>query len=165
MAGMNVGRIICQWRHRGRLCAGWNRPQKPRLAGRSMDPMRNHSVIMRTAKLATLRVIGIVVASAAAVTVAAFPSSAAESPCAFPDSGPSSCDFRVSGVRIWRYASSSDVLGLGYPGQGFFVDSYQGTEEYMCDNGQYNAGHWFHGRDGATGLTGYVPMCNLVQGR
>jgi hypothetical protein len=73
-------------------------------------------------------------------------------------------EFRVPGVRIWRsYSTSSAVVGLGYPGQGFFSDfqEYTPPNAYTCDNGVTTV-YWNHGYDMATGVTGYVPFCNLV---
>ena len=71
-------------------------------------------------------------------------------------------DFRVPGVRIWREPRVSIVDGLGYPGQIFdtdITDVVGGT--YTCDNG-VTTDIWDHGRNRATGVVGWVPICNLI---
>jgi hypothetical protein len=52
--------------------------------------------------------------------------------------------------------------GLGYPGQGFILDFYRYTDRYTCDNGASD-NVWYYGRNVGTGVTGYVPLCNLVR--
>lgn len=71
-------------------------------------------------------------------------------------------DFRVAGVRIWSAPrSSSNINGLGYQGQGFLTDNTVVGDFYACDNGT-STNLWDHGRNNATGVTGWVPICNLI---
>ncbi|MCO5967982.1 MULTISPECIES: hypothetical protein [Actinoallomurus] len=90
---------------------------------------------------------------------------AAVGPLAAPADAGTGTDFRVAGVRIWANGALNDpysgILGLGYPGQGFDVDMVYSAPAYTCDNGVTS---WtsLHGRDIATGVTGFVPSCNTT---
>jgi hypothetical protein len=71
-------------------------------------------------------------------------------------------DFRAPGVIIWSQFGGGGVrLGLGYPGQGFNFFDEANSNAYKCTNGVTST-WWFDGTDEATGVTGWVPACNLV---
>ncbi|MCO5968701.1 hypothetical protein [Actinoallomurus soli] len=99
------------------------------------------------------------------ITVAALMAGAmvaAVGPLAAPADAGTGTDFRVAGVRIWASDNPySGILGLGYPGQGFDVDTVYTSAAYTCDNGVTSWGA-LHGRDIATGVTGFVPICNTT---
>ncbi len=90
---------------------------------------------------------------------------AANQPAAMPEQVIVVYDFRVPGVIIWSEPDTgpnSIRSGLGYPNQLFNCD--KGTFDggpYTCDNG-VTTSTWRHGTDAATGITGWVPDCNLV---
>ena len=71
-------------------------------------------------------------------------------------------DFRVPGVRIFQQPTAdSAVVGLGYPGQLFIGPGGSPSPDYQCDNGVVS--HTFEqGTDQVTGVSGWVPLCNLV---
>ena len=71
-------------------------------------------------------------------------------------------DFRVPGVIIWSEANGNSIhKGLGYPGQGFAVDDIVAGGSYTCDNNETTV-IWNHGHNIATGVTGWVPACNIA---
>ncbi|MEU7641739.1 hypothetical protein [Streptomyces sp. NPDC039016] len=65
-------------------------------------------------------------------------------------------------MRIFHdAATNSSVVGLGYPGQIFLSPGGTGGPDYTCDNGE-TTHTWEQGADQATGVAGWVPLCNLV---
>ncbi|PJN36840.1 hypothetical protein CG747_31820 [Streptomyces sp. CB02959] len=65
-------------------------------------------------------------------------------------------------MRIFHdAAANSSVVGLGYPGQIFLSPGGTGGPDYTCDNGE-TTHTWEQGADQATGVAGWVPLCNLV---
>ncbi|MFF5260198.1 hypothetical protein ACFY4C_14715 [Actinomadura viridis] len=109
------------------------------------------------------------VAAAAATATAGLLSIAATAAQAAP-AGPAQTsahaaqrlDFRAPGIIIWKEPrKDSTRMGLGYPGQGFESDRVEKHAYYMCDNG-LDTEWWYHGRNVGTGVTGWVPACNLT---
>ncbi|MEU6793730.1 hypothetical protein ABZ907_18680 [Nonomuraea wenchangensis] len=68
-------------------------------------------------------------------------------------------DFAVPDVVIWSEpAAGSGRLGLGQPGESFALHRSEEHELYRC--GRFESTLWHHGRNLATGVTGWVPACN-----
>lgn len=69
-------------------------------------------------------------------------------------------DFTTDGVRIFSAADpNSPVNGLGYYQQGADLHRWVYGPEYRCDYG--SSALWGEVTNLATGVTGWVPECNL----
>ncbi len=106
--------------------------------------------------------LGLALGLAALATPAASVASAVKASAAQAQSARSGVDFRVPGVRIFsRPDGGATRVGLGYPGQGWDLQSTGYGTAYTCDNGVTTT-TWEHGRNIRTGVVGWVPSCNTV---
>ncbi|MEV4287180.1 hypothetical protein AB0K40_16885 [Nonomuraea bangladeshensis] len=75
----------------------------------------------------------------------------------------------VSAARLYDFAvpdvvirseptASSGQVGLGQPGESFALHRSEEHELYRC--GPFGSTLWHHGRNLATGVTGWVPACD-----
>lgn len=73
-------------------------------------------------------------------------------------------DFSGTGVRIFSQASAGSSV-VGHGNQGDYATELDGNvphgEPYTCDHGGTSTG-WLHVRNDRTGVTGFVPSCNMT---
>ncbi|QYC39511.1 hypothetical protein Nocox_09455 [Nonomuraea coxensis DSM 45129] len=68
-------------------------------------------------------------------------------------------DFAVPDVVLWSEPTASSLQnGLGQPGEGFALYRSEEHELHRC--GWFESTLWHHGRNLATGVTGWVPACD-----
>ncbi|MGW0810037.1 hypothetical protein [Nonomuraea sp. NPDC002799] len=70
-------------------------------------------------------------------------------------------DFGSQGVVIWSEPrADSGRNGLGHPGQGF--ESVWSQQHGLFRCADFESTLWHHGRNVTTGISGWVPACDLA---